>query len=413
MKRYVIIGNGPAAVSCIDGIRSIDTEGSVTVISKEPHPAYFRPLISYYLEGKSKADKIYCRDEDFYEKQHCEMITGEAAAIDTENKTVGLKNGESIPYDRLCICSGSSPFVPPMQGLDTVEKKFTFLTIDDSFALEQAVDENSRVLIIGAGLIGLKCAEGLRDRAQSVTVCDLAPRVLSSILDDECAAMVQRHLESCGIGFSLANTAECFDGNTARMKDGSVINFDVLVLALGVRPNIGFFKDAGGDCGRAIIVDNAMQTSMENIYAAGDCVEQYDITFGDKRIMALLPNANLGGYTAGVNMAGGEALFDNAVPMNSIGFWGLHIMTAGCYSGDGNARMIVEKGENTVKRFFIRDNKLIGFILIGDIKSAGIYTNLLRNQTDLSEVDFDALIKNPNLLPFGEFYRRKKLRGVV
>lgn len=411
--KYVIIGNGPAAVSCIDGIRSTDKDGSITVISKEPHPAYFRPLISYYLEGKSKVENIGCRDKDFYSKNHVETVVGEAVAIDKDSQIVALKNGENIPYDKLCICSGSSPFVPPMEGLDTVDKKFTFLTIDDSFALEEAVDENSRVLIIGAGLIGLKCAEGLRDRVGSVTVCDLAPRVLSSILDDECAAVVQEHLTNCGIGFSLSNTAERFDGNTAYMKDGSEIGFDVLVLALGVRPNIGFFKEAGGECGRAVIVDNAMQTSLDNIYAAGDCVEQYDISFGDKRIMALLPNANIGGYTSGVNMAGGTASFDNAAPMNSIGFWSLHIMTAGTYADDGNAEMIEEKTDNTLKRFFVKDNKLIGFILIGEVKSAGIYTNLLRNQTDLSEVDFDALIKNPNLLPFGENYRRKTLRGVV
>ena len=411
--KYVIIGNGPAAISCIEGIRTVDANGGITVISKEDHPAYFRPLISYYLEGKSKADNIYCRRADFYEKNGCAVVNGEVTAIDKDKNTVTLKSGEEIAYDKLCICTGSSPFVPPMKGLETVENKFTFLTIDDSYAIEKAIDKDSRALIIGAGLIGLKCAEGLRDRVKSVTVCDLAPRVLSSILDDECAAIVQKHLEDCGISFSLGNTAEHFEGNTAYMKDGSVIDFDILVLALGVRPNIGFFKDAGGDCGRAIIVDNSMKTSIDNIYAAGDCVEQYDISFGDKRIMALLPNANLGGHTAGVNMAGGEVLFDNAVPMNSIGFWGLHMMTAGTYANDENAEMIEKKGEKSIKRFFVKDNKLVGFIIIGDVKSAGIYTNLVRTQADLSGLDTEALLQNPNLLPFSENYRRKKLRGVV
>ena len=410
---YVIIGNGPAAVSCIEGIRSVDKDGGITVVSKENHPAYFRPLISYYLEGKSKAENIGCRDKSFYEQNGCEVVYGTITAIEKENKAVVLSDGQKIKYDRLCICTGSSPFVPPMAGLETVEKRFTFLTIDDAYAIERAVDENSRVLIIGAGLIGLKCAEGLRDRVQSVTVCDLAPRVLSSILDDECAAIVQKHLEDCGIGFSLGNTAASFEGGKANMRDGSTIEFDVLVLALGVRPNIGFFKEAGGACNRAILAENTMQTSVEDVYAAGDCVEQYDVTFGDKRIMALLPNANLGGYTAGVNMAGGNASFDNAVPMNSIGFWGLHMMTAGTYANDGNATIIEERAEKGIKRFFIKDHKLIGFIIIGDVKSAGIYTNLIRNQTDLSDLDVDALIKNPNLIPFGEIYRRKTLGGVV
>ena len=411
--KYVIIGNGPAAVSCVEGIRSVDRDGGITVISKENHPAYFRPLISYYLEGKSKAENISCRGADFYEQNGCEIVYDTVTALNQNQKTVDLSGGQQIAYDRLCICTGSSPFVPPMQGLDTVEKKFTFLTIDDSYAIEQAITDNSRVLIIGAGLIGLKCAEGLRDRVQSVTVCDLAPRVLSSILDEDCASIVQKHLESCGVAFSLGNTADHFDGNAAYMKDGSVIGFDVLVLALGVRPNIGFFKDAGGACNRAILVENTMRTSIEDVYAAGDCVEQEDITFGGKRIMALLPNANIGGYTAGVNMAGGAKEFDNALPMNSIGFWGLHMMTAGTYANDGSAQMIEKKTANGVKRFFIKDGKLIGFIIIGDVKSAGIYTNLIRNQTDLSAFDLDLLLNDANLIPFGKNTRRKMLGGVV
>ena len=411
--KYVIIGNGPAAVSCVEGIRSIDNSGDITVVSKERYPAYFRPLISYYLEGKSKAENISCRGENFYTDNKCKVIYGTVTAIDKNNKNLTLSDSQSIAYDRLCICSGSSSFVPSITGLDSVEKKFTFLTIDDAFKLEQAVDKNSRVLIIGAGLIGLKCAEGIRDRVKSVTVCDLAPRVLSSILDDECAAVVQKYLEKCGIEFSLANTAERFENNIAFMKTGEALEFDVLVLALGVRPNIGFFKDAGGNCNRAIIVENDMQTSIDDIYAAGDCVEQYDISYEDKRIMALLPNANIGGYTAGVNMAGGKASFDNAVPMNSIGFWGLHMMTAGTYANDGSAKMIEEKNDKGIRRFFVKDNRLVGFIIIGEVKSAGIYTNLIRNKTDLSEIDINTLIKNPNLLPFGENYRRKTLGGVV
>lgn len=413
MTKYVIIGNGPAAVSCADGIRSIDKEGSVTIVSKEEHHAYFRPLISYYLKGDSKKEKIGCRKESYYDDNGIKLIYDEAAKIDKDKKKITLKSGKSLPYDKVCICTGSSPFVPPMKGLETVKNKFTFLTIDDSFGIEKAADENSDVLIIGAGLIGLKCAEGLRDRVHQITVCDLAPRVLSSILDDECASVMQKHLEECGIQFSLSNTAEYFENNEAHMKDGSVIKFDILVLALGVRPNISLVKDAGGECGRGIAVESSMKTSLDDIYAAGDCVEQYDITFNDRRIMALLPNANIGGYTAGVNMAGGNIMFDNALPMNSIGFWGLHIMSAGTYSSDENTEMIERKKENSIKRFFIRDDKLIGFMIIGEVKSAGIYTDLIRNQRDLSDIDIDLIIDDPSLMPFGREYRKTKLREEV
>ena len=408
---YVIAGNGPAAVSCIEGIRTIDKSGEITLISGEVHDAYFRPLISYYLQGKSKARNIYCRDNEFYEKNDILTIYNEVVSLDAKEKIVTLAEGSETAYDKLCICTGSSPFVPPMNGLDTVEKKYTFLTIDDAYKIEKAISSDSKVLIIGAGLIGLKCAEGLRNRVGSVAVCDLAPRVLSSILDDECASFVQKHLENQGISFYLSDTADHFEKNKAIMKSGKKIDFDVLVLALGVRPNISFFKDAGGECGRAIKVANDMRTSLKDVFAAGDCVEQYDVSYDDQRIMALLPNANIGGFTAGVNMAGGDSSFDNAVPMNSIGFFGLHMMTSGSYPVD--AELIEKKDEKSLKRFFIKDNKLKGFIMIGDVKSAGIFTDLVRNQKELSGIDLESLINDPTLIPFGEIYRRKKLGGVV
>ena len=206
-------------------------------------------------------------------------------------------------------------------------------------------------MIVGAGLIGLKCAEGLYGRVSEITVCDLADRVLSSILDDECAALMQKHLEGHGIKFMLGDTAVKFDKNTAVMQSGKTLNFDVLVLAVGVRANTSLVKEIGGETNRGIIVNERMQTSIEDIYAAGDCTEGDDISFGQKRVLAILPNAYMQGFCAGVNMAGGEKIFDNAIPMNSIGFFGYHAMTAGSYFQEQDGGEIIEeKGENTIKR---------------------------------------------------------------
>ena len=236
MKRYVIIGNGTAAAGCIEGIRSADAEGSITVISAENHPVYCRPLISYYLEKKTDLRRMNYRADSFYADNHADVRYGiQASGIDADAKEIMLDNGEKLPYDALCVCTGSAPFIPPMQGLETVQNKFPFMTIDDALALEKAVTPESRVLIIGAGLIGLKCAEGLHGRVQQITVCDLAPRVLSSILDDKCAAMMQKHLEANGIRFLLGTSAQSFSGNSAVMQSGETVDFDVLVLAVGVR----------------------------------------------------------------------------------------------------------------------------------------------------------------------------------
>ncbi|MCR4615158.1 MAG: FAD-dependent oxidoreductase [Clostridiales bacterium] len=410
MKRYVIIGNGTAAVGCIEGIRFADTDGEITVISEEPHAVYGRPLISYYLENKTDLEHMHYRASGFYEENGCQVLYGvRGKEIDAEQKSVLLDDGSKIDYDALCVATGSRPFVPPMEGLDTVDKKFTFMTLDDALALENAINSKSRVLIVGAGLIGLKCAEGIRDRVGSITVCDLADRVLSSILDADCASVVQQHLEANGLRFLLGDSVALFEGHVARMKSGAEISFDVLVLAVGVRANTELVKNAGGNVNRGIIVNEKLETSVPTIWAAGDCTEGFDASTGGNRVLAILPNAYMQGYTAGVNMAGGNKVFDTAIPMNSIGFFGLHIMTAGAYTGE----MTEERSEDGLKRFFVEDGKLKGYILIGQTERAGIYTALVREQTPISEINFDFVKKIASNTVFSKETRRKRFGGVV
>lgn len=415
MKNYVIIGNGVAAAGCIEGIRSKDTKSRITVISEEKHPVYCRPLISYYLEGKTTIEKMKYRDDDYYTANGCDVLYGKKAVkIDSKNKKVTTQDGDEIKYDALCIASGSSPFVPPFNGLDSVKEKFSFMTIDDTLALEKAINKDSRVLIVGAGLIGLKCAEGIADRVAEITVCDLADRVLSSILDKECASLMQAHLEKHGIKFFLNDSVDTFDKNTAIMKSGAKTEFDVLVLAVGVRANISIFKEAGGEVDRGIIVDDKMQTSIKSIYSAGDCTQGNDISLGQKRVLAILPNAYMQGRCAGINMAGGDSVFDNAIPMNSIGFFGLHAMTAGSYfTEEQGGTLYEEKGEGFIKRLYMKDGLLSGYILIGDIERAGIYTSLIRDKVPLTKVDVEMLKKSPSLAIFLPEIRRKKLEGVI
>ena len=324
MKQYVIIGNGVAAANCIEGIRSIDSDGKITVVSEENHSVYCRPLISYYLEGRTDLDRILYRGNDFYRDMNCSVLYGHRAIrLNAPEKQVVLDDGSILPYDSLCLATGSSPFIPPMKGLQSVPASFSFMTLDDALALEKAVSNSSKVLIVGAGLIGLKCAEGLRNRVAGIAVCDLADRVLSSILDAECAALIQRHLENQGISFYLGDSVERFESGLAVMTSGKAVEFDVLVLAVGVRANAGLIREAGGETGRGILVDDRMQTSIKDVYAAGDCTEGTDISAGQKRVLAILPNASFQGYTAGVNMAGGERVFDKGIPMNSIGFFAI------------------------------------------------------------------------------------------
>lgn len=406
MSKIVIIGNSAAAVGCVEGVRSVDKNSEIVLIASEKHHTYSRPLISYLLYGKTDEQRMKYRPDSFYSDNMVDTMLGKTAvSVDPKGHTVKLESGEVISYDKLMVATGSSPFVPPMKGLDKVEKKFTFMTLDDAHALDKAISAESRVLVIGAGLIGLKCVEGIADKVKEIAVVDMADRILPSVLDAEGAELVQKSIEKHGVKFYLNDSAAELEPNKAKLKSGAEVEFDVLVVAVGVRPNIALLKDAGAECGRAIKTDNKCQTSLKDIYAGGDCTESYDITIGAERVLALLPNAYMQGNTAGVNMAGGEQLYENAIPMNAMGMFGYHMITAGSYEGN----VYTEKEGENYKKLFYKDNRLMGYIMIGDIKRAGIYTVLIKNQTPLDSIDFELIKQKPQLMAFSAEDRREKL----
>ncbi len=410
MKRYVIIGGSIAGVSCVEGIRSVDPAGEIVLLSAEPVSNYGRPLISYYLEGKTDEARMSWRGADFYEKNRVDARHGtRVRSIDAAARSVTLDTGETLRYDALCVCTGSSPVCPKFEGLESVPERRFFTTLEDAKALERTVTKASRVLIVGAGFIGLKCAEGLHGRAASVTVCDLADRVMSANLDADGAPILQRHLERNGIRLLLGDTVARFDGGAAHMTGGGTVEFDVLVIAVGVRPNAELFAAAGGRTERGILVGETMRTSLPDIWAAGDCTQCVDVTTGEQGVLAVLPAASMQGFCAGLNMAGKRSVFDKGMKLNSIGFFGLHIMSAGTYSDPVHSE-VTDAG---CRKLFAKNGVLTGFILVGDVARAGIYTAMIRDRTPLDSIDFESVKREPSLLPFGKNYRAEKLGGAV
>lgn len=408
--RYVIIGNSTAAVGCIEGIRQIDKVNPIFVISDEPHHTYSRPLISYLLYGKTDLERMKYRDTDFYKRNNVTAYLGKKVTkIDTDKKEVVIENDERVAFDKLLIASGARPFIPPINGLDTVENKFTFMKLDDALALQEAIGKEKRVLVLGAGLIGLKCVEGIFDKVKEITVVDMADRILPSILDEKGAQLIKAFLEKSGVTFNLKTSIAELKKNEAILTDGRSVTFDILVIAVGVRPNIELAKEIGAEVRRGIVINSHCETNLKDIYAAGDCCECFDISADENRILALLPNAYMQGECAGMNMAGDtQKVFDKAIPMNAIGFFGYHIITAGSYNGES---FIKDDGVH-YKRLITKDNLLKGFILIGDVDRAGIYTSMIRDKVRLDSVDFELLKEAPQLMAFSQEERAKKLGGI-
>ncbi len=412
--RYVIIGNSAAAAGCIEGIRKYDKSGSITVISDETHHVYSRPLISYYLAGKVIPENMVYRKKDFYNKNDVETMLGvRATSIDPEKKEVELDNSKKVGYDKLLIATGSSPFVPPTEGLGNQDNVFTFLKYDDALGIEKLVNKESRVVVIGAGLIGLKAAEGLAPVSGSVHVVELAPRVLPMILDEEAAEPVQKRIEENGVVFHLAMTADKVIGEKhvekVILKDGTELPCDILVMGVGVRPNVSEAKAAGANIGRGILIDDKMRTNVEDIYAAGDVTESVDLVTGERKIMALWPNAYAQGYAAGVDMSGSDDEFSGVFPMNAVGFFGLPVITAGIQEGEGT-KVLYKTNEKTggIKRFIVKDDRLVGMILVGDVDRAGIYTYLISEKIPLSSLEKELTDDDFGLMAFS--YEKMKER---
>jgi len=408
--KYVIIGNSAAAVGAVEAIRKNDREGRIVIISNESHHTYSRPLISYLLLGKTDEKRMRYRGDSFYSDNNCEFLPGKTVLkIDPEEKTVLLDDGRYESYDKLLVATGSIPFIPPVKGLEKVKNKFTFTTLDDARKLDSVLEEGLRVLILGAGLIGLKCAEGISRKKVNTVCVDLSPRVLSSILDEGASEMIKKHLEKNNMKFHLGRQVAEFNDGCAILDDGTEIPFDVLVIAVGVRPNISLLKDIGGKTNRGIIIDERCRTSIPDIYAAGDCCESRDASSGDMKVMALLPNAYMQGECAGMNMSGADCVFDKAIPMNAIGLFGKHIITAGVYTGEEYH----EADEENYKKLFYSNNRLNGFILDGNIEKAGIYTSLIREGTPLDTIDFELICRMPGLMAFSRKERARKLSSMV
>lgn len=412
--RYVIIGNGVASVGAIEAIRKRDKEGSITVLADEDRPCYGRPLISYYLEGMTELCRMDYRPSGFYAANGAELLlSSPAESIDARAHKV-VSGGKEHIYDKLLIATGSSPVVPPTEGYDGVERKFTFNKLSDALALEKAVDKNTRVLIVGAGLTGLKAAEGLYARAGHITVVDMADRVLPAVTDAESSGMIRRHLERKGIEFRLSDRVEKYCDGYALLHGGEEIDFDVLVTAVGVRPNTSLAESIGCVCEctasdgrryRGIVTGSDGSTNVEDVYAAGDCSLTYDVTRGELRPVFIQPNAYMQGETAGTYMSGGECAERAYLPVNAGGFLGLHMITAGAFDGEP----LTLSDDGSYRKLFVKDGKLRGFITIGEYPRVGILTDIVRRGVPLGREELASLAKQPQLAALGMDYVRSVL----
>lgn len=417
--KYVIIGASAAGLATAEEIRKNDSQGEITILTEEAYMPYSRPSISYYLKGKVKESDMALRKSSFYKTNNINVVTNsKVTAIDTDKKVVKVSR-KTYPYDKLCLATGSVPFVPPMENVSGKTNALTFLDLAATKEVKKQANSKTRAVVIGAGLIGMKAAEGLVKVCKSVDVVELAPRVLPSILDAVSAKQVKKHLENNGIKFHLENTvvkavSKGKQITAVVLKDGKKLPCDLLVLAVGVRPQTELAVNAGLEVNRGIITDTqTMQTSNKDIYAAGDCTVSEDMLDGSKKIIALWPNAVQQGRVAGNQMAGGDLTTGGTYSVNAIDFFGLRICTCGLInaSGEQYSDKIVTEGDS-YKRLIFEGDRLVGYVLINSSQNAGVYTSLISNKVPLDTLEGD-IMETPSMFLFDKATRISKLRGGV
>ncbi|MGB9596041.1 MAG: NAD(P)/FAD-dependent oxidoreductase [Candidatus Poribacteria bacterium] len=414
--KYLIIGNSSGGIGAIEALRKVDNEGTIAVISDENFHTYSRPLISYFLAGEISYDRVFYRRSDFYEKKKVVPILGKKAVkIDFENKAIKLDDESYVGFDKLLLATGGEPFVPKIAGMDIYDY-FTFTTLNDALKLKDKLenDEVKSVAILGGGLIGLKAAEGFYAKGVEITVIELANRILSPVLDETAASLIQKVIEQKGINVITNHTISEIVGENNKVKGvlldkGERIDCDIVVIAIGVRPRVDLVKDTPIKVNRGIVVDKNMRTTVPDIYACGDCAEVYDFILDNYRLTPLWPTAHVGGRIAGLNMAGIEKEYVWGTGMNSVDFFGFPVISAGFINppeGQEMETLIKYLPEKMIyKKFLIKDNHIVGMILVNEVDRAGVILGLMRDKTDISSFKNEILLED-----FGQIHIPENLR---
>jgi NAD(P)H-nitrite reductase large subunit len=414
--KYLIIGNSAGGIGAVEAIRKVDNEGTIAVLSDESYHTYSRPLISYFLADEIAYDKMFYRRSDFYEKKKVQAILGKKAVkIDFDNKAIVLEDGSQVGFESLLLATGGEPSVPKIAGMEVYDYS-TFTTLNDALKLRDKLDNGSikSAVILGGGLIGLKAAEGLFARGVDITVVEFANRVLSPVLDEIAAGLIQKVIEQKGVKVMPNHTIAEIVGENGKVNGvlldkGERIDCDTVIIAIGVRPRIELVKDTPIKINRGIVVDKNMRTTVPNIYACGDCAEVYDFILDNYRLTPLWPTAHVGGRIAGFNMAGVEKEYVWGTGMNSVDFFGFPVISAGFINPpEGQEMEILIKNDPEkmiYKKFLIKDNRIVGMIFVNEVDRAGVILGLMRDKVDITPFKNEIMLED-----FGQIYIPENLR---
>ena len=378
-ERLVVIGNGMA------GLRFVERLGAhapgrfdVTVVGAEPSPAYNRVLLSSLLAQEVDENACRFRDRRWYLQEGVRLITGApATGIDLEEREVHVGDLTLLPFDRLVLATGSVPIRLPKPGMD-LPGVITFRDLKDVAAIREAAREGARAVVIGGGLLGLEAAYGLARFGVDTTLLHVMGRLMERQLDTRAAGLVKAAMERRGVRVLLeADTAAVEGGGRAeavRLADGRVLPADLVVVAVGVRPASELARAAGIDVQRGVVVDDGLETSAPGVYAIGECAEHRGIAYG------LVEPAYEHADILARRFGRANAIYEGSVLATSLKVSGVQVFSAGDVHDDDNTIVFTDPATGAYRKLVVRDDRLAGALLIGDVAEGPWYLDLIRSR---------------------------------
>lgn len=388
--KLVLIGNGMAGAKLLEELMiSCPEQYDITVFGDEPYGNYNRIMLSPLLAGEKTLDEIMIFDRQWYHEKGIELLAGEEnfiKKIDRVNKRVVTINGKFTHYDRLVIATGSKPFILPIPGTD-LNGVMSFRDIADVENMVSAANTHKKAVVIGAGLLGLEAAMGLCGRGMEVTVVHNNDIPLNRQLDQEAGELLKTALSERGLTFKMnAHTQEILGDESGQVNkiifsDGSELETDLVVMAIGIRPNFKLAQDSGIHCEKGIMVSDTMQTYDPSVYALGECIQHRGDTFG-----LVAPLYDQARVLANQLSEHGVAVFETLPTATKLKVTGINLFSVGDFLGNEHTEYLIyrDKQQGIYKKIVVQSNTIKGVVLYGDTQEGAFYNELMDNKTDLT-----------------------------
>ncbi len=399
MEKVIIIGNGAAGATAAEVIRKNNNDINISIYSDEPYPFYSRIKLPHFLGDEIGQEDTYIYKTDWYKEKKIEFYPAtQIKKAEAAEKYVIAEKGEKICYDKLLFATGSDNFVPLIKGRG---KKgfFTLRTIKDVLSIKEYSSNGKNAVFIGGGLLGLEAARGLKVRGLDVTVVEFSSRLLPRQLDEKGAKVLQRLIEKMGIKIVLSGESDEVLGKNnvegLRLKDGRTVETDIVIISAGITPRIELAKEAGITVNKGIVINERMETSIKDIYAAGDCAEFQG------RVYGLWTASSEQGAIAGSNISGANTVYNGTVPSTTLKIVGIDLTSIGIVNpetppisplvkeGEGGFKELIrEDGSDDIyKKLVVKNGKIVGAIVLGDTKEARTIGKLIKNGADISKYE--------------------------